>query len=48
MVALIQRFYRVQAGRILIDGQDIELATEDSLRQVIAVVRRIRRCSIAR
>ena len=38
MVALIQRFYRVQAGRILIDGQDIELATEDSLRQVIAVV----------
>jgi ATP-binding cassette subfamily B protein len=38
LVALIQRFYRVQSGRILIDGQDIELATEDSLRHAIALV----------
>jgi ATP-binding cassette subfamily B protein len=38
LVALIQRFYRVQSGRILIDGHDIALATEESLREVIAIV----------
>jgi ATP-binding cassette subfamily B protein len=38
LVALMQRFYRVQAGRILIDGHDIAMATEASLRNVIAVV----------
>jgi ATP-binding cassette subfamily B protein len=38
LVALMQRFYRVQAGRILIDGHDIARATEASLRNAIAIV----------
>jgi ATP-binding cassette, subfamily B, bacterial len=38
LVALMQRFYRVQNGRILIDGHDIVRATETSLRDAIAVV----------
>jgi ATP-binding cassette, subfamily B, bacterial len=38
LVALMQRFYRVQSGRILIDGHDIARATEDSLRDAIAIV----------
>ncbi len=38
LVALMQRFYRVQAGRVLIDGHDIARATEASLRNVIAIV----------
>jgi ATP-binding cassette, subfamily B, bacterial len=38
LIALLQRFYEVQSGRILIDGHDISLATEDSLRQAIAIV----------
>jgi len=38
LVALLQRFYRLQGGRILIDGQDIARITEESLRQTIAVV----------
>ncbi|MGO9389007.1 ABC transporter ATP-binding protein [Rhodoblastus sp.] len=38
LVALIQRLYLAQSGRILIDGQDIALATEESLRDAIAVV----------
>ena len=38
LVALLQRFYDVQGGRILIDGQDIGRATEASLREAIAVV----------
>jgi ATP-binding cassette, subfamily B, bacterial len=38
LVALMQRFYCVQAGRVLIDGHDIARATEASLRNVIAVV----------
>jgi len=36
--ALIQRFYDIQAGRILIDGQDITEVTQQSLREAIAVV----------
>ena len=36
--ALIQRFYDIQAGRILIDGQDITQVTQQSLRNAIAVV----------
>jgi ATP-binding cassette subfamily B protein len=36
--ALVQRFYNVQGGRILIDGQDIAKVTQDSLRDAIAVV----------
>jgi ATP-binding cassette subfamily B protein len=36
--ALIQRFYDIQAGRILIDGQDVTEVTQQSLREAIAVV----------
>ena len=38
LVALLQRFYVPQSGRILIDGHDISRITEESLRQTIAVV----------
>jgi len=38
LFALLQRFYDVQGGRILIDGQDISRVTQDSLRAAIAVV----------
>ncbi len=38
LFALLQRFYDVQSGRILIDGQDITLVTQESLREAIAVV----------
>ncbi|MDQ0392681.1 ABC transporter ATP-binding protein [Labrys monachus] len=38
LVGLMQRFYRVQGGRILIDGHDIAKATETSLRNAIAIV----------
>ena len=38
LFALLQRFYDVQRGRILIDGQDISLVTQESLRAAIAVV----------
>ena len=38
MLALLQRFYDPQAGRILIDGQDITQVTQDSLRDVMAIV----------
>ena len=38
LAALLQRFYLVQSGRILIDGQDIARATDESLRDAIAVV----------
>jgi ATP-binding cassette, subfamily B, bacterial len=36
--ALLQRFYDVQKGRILIDGQDIIDVTQHSLREAIAIV----------
>jgi ATP-binding cassette subfamily B protein len=36
--ALIQRFYDIQSGHILIDGQDITEVTQQSLRDAIAVV----------
>jgi ATP-binding cassette subfamily B protein len=36
--ALLQRFYDVQVGRILIDGQDISHVTQESLRDAIGVV----------
>jgi ATP-binding cassette subfamily B protein len=36
--ALLQRFYDVQGGRILLDGQDISRVTQESLREAIAVV----------
>ncbi len=38
LFALLQRFYDVQHGRILIDGQDISRVTQESLREAIAVV----------
>ncbi|MGL3104751.1 ABC transporter ATP-binding protein [Bradyrhizobium sp. BR 1432] len=37
-IKLVQRLYDVSGGRILIDGQDIALATQQSLRSQIAVV----------
>lgn len=38
LIALLQRFYDIQGGRILIDGQDIARITESSLRDAIAIV----------
>ncbi len=38
LFALLQRFYDVQAGQILIDGQDIARVTQESLREAIGVV----------
>jgi ATP-binding cassette subfamily B protein len=38
LFALLQRFYDVQAGRILLDGQDIARVTQESLRDAIGVV----------
>ena len=38
LFALLQRFYDVQAGRIQIDGQEISMVTQESLREAIAVV----------
>mgnify|MGYP000923648807 CR=1 FL=1 len=35
---LLLRFYDVEQGQILIDGQDIKTATQDSLRSVIGMV----------
>ncbi|MDB5445059.1 MAG: ABC-type multidrug transport system, ATPase and permease component [Phenylobacterium sp.] len=37
-VKLIQRLYDVESGRIVIDGQDVALLTQGSLRRAIAVV----------
>jgi ATP-binding cassette subfamily B protein len=38
ILALLQRLYAVDQGRITIDGQDISSASEDSLRRAIAIV----------
>jgi ATP-binding cassette subfamily B protein len=38
VLALLQRFYDVEGGRILLDGQDIRGVTQDSLRQSMAIV----------
>ncbi len=38
LVNLLMRLYDAEQGRILIDGQDIALVTQDSLRQQIAMV----------
>lgn len=38
LFALLQRFYDLQGGRILVDDQDIAKVTQDSLRHAIAVV----------
>jgi ATP-binding cassette, subfamily B, bacterial len=37
-LALLQRFYDVQGGRVLIDGQDIRDVTQESLRATMAIV----------
>jgi len=38
LFALLQRFYDVDRGRVLLDGQDIARVTEESLRAAIAIV----------
>jgi ATP-binding cassette subfamily B protein len=38
LFTLLQRFYDVQGGRILVDGQDIKLVTQDSLLEAMTVV----------
>jgi ATP-binding cassette subfamily B protein len=38
LLALLQRFYDLEGGRILIDGHEIARATQESLREAIAVV----------
>ena len=38
LVKLMLRFYDAEAGRILIDGQDIAAVTQDSLRRAIGMV----------
>jgi len=38
IVSLLLRFYDTERGRILVDGQDIALATQDSLRAQIGMV----------
>ena len=38
LFGLLQRFYDVQRGRVLIDDQDIARVTQDSLREAIAIV----------
>jgi ATP-binding cassette subfamily B protein len=38
LVALLQRFYDVDAGRILVGGQDIARVTQESLRSAMSVV----------
>ncbi len=38
VLALLQRFYDVQGGHVRIDGQDISAVTQQSLREMVAVV----------
>ena len=38
LVKLLLRFYDVEAGRILVDGQDIATVSQDSLRRAIGMV----------
>jgi ATP-binding cassette subfamily B protein len=38
VLGLLQRFYDVDAGQILVDGEDIRALTQESLRRVIGVV----------
>jgi ATP-binding cassette subfamily B protein len=38
VLALLQRFYDVESGRIMIGGQDIRDVTQDSLRAAMAIV----------
>ena len=38
VLSLLQRFYDVQEGRVLVDGQDITRITQQSLRESLAIV----------
>lgn len=38
LIQILLRLYDIQGGRILIDGQDIALARQDSVREAIAVI----------
>ncbi len=38
LCALLQRFYDIEGGRILIDGQDVSRVTQESVRAAISVV----------
>ena len=38
LFTLLQRFYDLQGGRIMIDGEDIALITQESLRHAITIV----------
>jgi ATP-binding cassette subfamily B protein len=38
LFALLQRFYDIQAGQVLLDGQNIARVTQESLRDAIGVV----------
>ncbi|HWT98622.1 MAG TPA: ATP-binding cassette domain-containing protein, partial [Terriglobales bacterium] len=38
LFTLLQRFYDLQGGRIMIDSEDISLITQESLRQAITIV----------
>jgi ATP-binding cassette, subfamily B, bacterial len=38
LFALLQRFYDIDSGRILIDGQDVSRVTQESVRAAISVV----------
>ena len=45
VVRLLYRFYDPQAGRVLINGQDIRYVDIDSLRQAIGIVPQVSRIS---
>ena len=47
LVRLMYRFYDPQAGRILINGQDIAKVNVESLRRAIGVVPQVNICSIS-
>ena len=38
MINLLQRFYDIQSGEILIDGQNIALVKQETLRQAVAII----------
>ncbi len=48
VVNLLLRFYDIEAGRILIDGQNIATATQESLRQQIGMVTQDTSCASLR
>ncbi len=42
LVNLLLRYFKATSGEILVDGQDISSVTQDSLRENIAVILKIR------